>query len=63
MVKRRKIIERMKAGIYVPVTTTYVFMKLFDENGTNRSRWEEEDMNKYQAYICDELKDYLNIKK
>lgn len=63
VVKRRKIIERMKAGIYVPVTTTYVFMKLFDENGTNRSRWEEEDMNKYQAYICDELKDYLNIKK
>lgn len=63
VVKRRKIIERMKAGIYVPVTTTYVFMKLFDENGTNRSRWGEEDMNKYQAYICDELKDYLNIKK
>lgn len=63
VVKRRKIIERMKAGIYVPVTTTYVFMKLFDENGTNRSRWGEEDMNKYQAYIYDELKDYLNIKK
>lgn len=63
VVKRRKIIERMKAGIYVPVTTTYVFMKLFDENGTNRSRWGEEDMNKYQAYFCDELKDYLNIKK
>ena len=41
----------------------HVFMKLFDENGTNRSRWGEEDMNKYQAYICDELKDYLNIKK
>ena len=57
--KRKRIIERMKAGQYVPISTTYVFMKLFDEAGTSRSVWGEEDMRKYHDYICKELKDYL----
>jgi hypothetical protein len=57
--KRKRIIERMKAGQYVPISTTYVFMKLFDEAGTSRSVWGEEDMRKYHDYICKELKDFL----
>lgn len=57
--KRKRIIERMKAGQYVPVSTTYVFMKLFDDSGTSRSVWGEQDMKKYHDYICSELIEYL----
>lgn len=57
--KRRIIIERMESGQYVPVTTSYVFMKLFDKSGTNRTKWGVNDMKRYHEYICDELKDYL----
>lgn len=61
--KRKIIIDRMKNGVFVPVSTSYVFMKLFDEEGTRRTLWTEEDMKEYQKYICDELSDYLNIKE
>lgn len=61
--KRKIIIERMKNGIFVPVSTSYVFMKLFDDEGTRRTLWTEEDMRKYQKYICYELSDYLNIEE
>lgn len=57
--KRKTIIERMKNGVFVPVSTSYVFMKLFDEEGTRRTQWTEDDMKSYQKYICDELSDYL----
>ncbi len=57
--KRKRIMERIIAGKFVPTTTTYVFMKLFDEKGTSRSIWGESDMEKYHEYICTELKDYL----
>ena len=57
--KRKVIINRMKSGQYVPVTTSFVFMKLFDDSGVSRSIWGEDDMKKYHAYICSELVDYL----
>lgn len=57
--KRRIIIERMQSGQYVPVTTSYVFMKLFDKTGTNRTQWGVNDMKSYHEYICEELKNYL----
>ena len=57
--KRKRIIERTRSGQYVPVTTSFVFMKLFDESGTSRSIWSGKDMEKYHDYICEELKDYL----
>lgn len=58
--KRKTIIDRMKNGVFVPVSTSYVFMKLFDDEGTRRTLWTEEDMKSYQEYICKELGDYLN---
>ncbi|MBO5026810.1 MAG: DUF262 domain-containing protein [Bacteroidaceae bacterium] len=61
--KRKKIIDCMKNGVFVPVSTSYVFMKLFDEEGTGRTQWTEEDMKEYQRYICKELSDYLNIEE
>ena len=58
--KRKIIIERMKSGKYVPLTTYYVFMKLFDVEGTSpRTEWRNEDMEQYHDYICDQLKYYL----
>lgn len=57
--KRKKIIERMKNGVFVPVSTSYVFMKLFDDEGTRRTLWTEDDMKDYQKYICNELSSYL----
>lgn len=59
--KRKNIIERMRNGVFVPVSTSFVFMKLFDDEGTRRTQWTEEDMKSYQRYICEELRDYLNI--
>lgn len=59
VVKRKTIIDRMKNGVYIPESTAYVFMKLFDESGTNRTRWTVEDMLHYQKYMCEELHDYL----
>lgn len=61
--KRKTIIERMKNGVFVPVSTSYVFMKLFDEEGTRRTQWTEGDMKSYQKYICEELRDYLNTEE
>ena len=57
--KRKRIIERTRSGQYVPVTTSFVFMKLFDESGTSRSIWSGKAIEKYHDYICEELKDYL----
>lgn len=61
--KRNIIIDRMKNGVFVPVSTSYVFMKLFDDEGTRRTLWTEEDMKSYQNYICGELSDYINIEE
>jgi hypothetical protein len=61
--KRRIIINRMKSGTYVPITTYFVFMKLFDVDGTSpRTEWRKEDMVQYHDYICDQLQYYLPSK-
>lgn len=62
VIKRKRIAERIFLGKYVPATTSYVFMKLFDESGTSRSLWGRDDMDNYHSYICSELKDYLPSK-
>jgi len=57
--KRRIIISRILSGVFVPTATQYIFSKFYDEKGTNRSRWTQEDMVKYQKYIVKMLKEYL----
>lgn len=57
--KRRIIIERIKQGVFVPIATQHVFSKFYDDKGTNRSVWSQEDMESYQRYIVDLLKDFL----
>lgn len=61
--KRRIIIERMKTGVFIPTGTQYVFYKLFDTYGTNRSQWTQKDMETYHSFIYDTLKDYLSQEK
>ena len=61
--KRRIIIERMKTGVFIPTGTQYVFYKLFDTYGTNRSQWTQKDMETYHSFIYDTLKDYLSQDK
>ena len=57
--KRRKIIEKMENGVYIPTGTQYVFFKLFDQSGTNRSQWSTNDIQSYHRFVFNELKDYL----
>lgn len=57
--KRRIIIDRLKKGVYVPIGTQYVFSKLYDTTGTNRSTWSEADMQEYGRNITTLLEEYL----
>lgn len=61
--KRRIIIERIKSGVFIPTGTQYVFYKLFDNYGTNRSQWTQKDMETYNSFIYTTLKDYLSQDK
>lgn len=60
--KRRIILENIRAGVYVPLATQYVFAKLFDIKGTNRTRWTKEDMDEYNKFIYNNLKQFITPK-
>jgi hypothetical protein len=57
--KRRIIIDRIKQGVFIPAATQYIFSKFYDDKGTNRSIWAEEDMESYHKYIICMLNEYL----
>ncbi|MDE6668095.1 MAG: DUF262 domain-containing protein [Muribaculaceae bacterium] len=57
--KRRIIIDRLMKGVFIPIGTQYVFSKLYDPSGTNRSAWREEDMINYGTHITELLEEYL----
>ena len=50
----------MKSGKFILVGTQYVFAKLFDKKGTNRSYWTQDDMQAYHKFIYDNVEVYLN---
>lgn len=58
-VKRAKIMERLKNGIFVPSTTLYAFAKLYDESGGNLTQWGHSDKVKYHNFIIKSLKGYI----
>ena len=58
-VKRTKIMERLKEGIFVPTTTLYAFAKLYDESGGNLTQWGHSDKVKYHNFIINSLKGYI----
>ena len=63
-VKRNKIIEMDKNGMYIPYCTKMVFLKYYTNTEDSRSKfyyWAEEDRTSYINEIRDVLAEYLNI--
>ncbi|MBP0905587.1 DUF262 domain-containing protein [Mariniflexile gromovii] len=58
--KRKTIINRDKAGVFIPVCTKNVFLKYFSEYPPKISFWTEDDRENYEKDIYTVLKDYLN---
>ena len=60
-VKRREIIRLDKQGSFIPICTRRLFMKYYNEDGTNEQFyfWTKEDRKNYGSAIQETLKDYL----
>jgi uncharacterized protein with ParB-like and HNH nuclease domain len=58
--KRRKIIEKETAGVFIPICTKNAFLKYFDAKGsTGKVNWTISDIKKYRTEIADTLIDFL----
>lgn len=63
-VKRNKIIEMDKKGLYIPFCTKMVFLKYYSKSVDNNLHfWSYNDMSAYVGYINDILSEYLNDQK
>ncbi len=60
--KRKKILEKMKEGMFVPIGTQYVFLKAYSPKVDNLMYWTEEDANHYKNCIEDTLKNFFGVK-
>jgi uncharacterized protein with ParB-like and HNH nuclease domain len=60
--KRRKIIEKDKRGVFIPICTKNVFLKYFDTKGTSRTKWTIEDIKTYRNVITETLSEFLPSK-
>lgn len=58
-VKRKTIIEKEKAGTFVPICTKNVFMKYYSSKIEQMTFWGEKDRNEYFANIKSILEIYL----
>ena len=58
-VKRGKIILKDKAGIFIPICTKNVFMKLYNDNVDQMTFWGEKDRQVYLKDIDDTLHFFL----
>lgn len=55
--KRRKILERDKSGLYIPICTRHVFLKYYTEKAPKISRWDEAtDGKNYFRAITDVMR-------
>jgi hypothetical protein len=59
-VKRKVIIERDKAGEFIPICTKNVFLKYYSNSVKNLSYWGKEDRKSYCKDILETLKVYSN---
>ena len=63
-VKRNKIIEMDKKGLYIPFCTKMVFLKYYSKSIDNNLHfWSYNDMSAYVGYINEILSEYLNDQK
>jgi hypothetical protein len=58
--KRKTIIDRDKAGIFIPICTKNVFLKYFSDYPPKISFWTQDDRMKYEEDLYIVLKDYLS---
>jgi len=57
--KRNTIINRDKAGIFIPICTKNVFLKYFSEYPPQISFWTQDDREKYEDDLFKILSDYV----
>jgi uncharacterized protein with ParB-like and HNH nuclease domain len=57
--KRKTIINRDKAGTFIPICTKNVFLKYFSEYPPKISFWTQDDREKYEEDLFKVLNDYL----
>lgn len=63
-VKRNKIIEMDKKGLYIPFCTKMVFLKYYSKSIDNNLHfWSYNDMSAYVGYINEILSEYLSDQK
>ena len=62
-VKRNKIIEMDKKGVFIPYCTKMVFLKYYTNSAENQLHfWGQEDRKSYVKSINEALKDFLEPK-
>lgn len=61
-IKRKKIIENDKQGIFVPIATKNVFLKYYTKHSDNNLNWTQNDANDYLEIMKEVLKSYLTKK-
>ena len=61
-IKRKKIIENDKQGIFVPICTKNVFLKYYTKHSDNNLNWTQNDANDYLETMKEVLKNYLTKK-
>ena len=60
-VKREKIIELDKKGLFIPICTKNLFLKYYSKNPSQLYFWSENDRKDYLDEIKKKIKDYLNL--
>ncbi len=58
--KRKTIISRDKAGVFIPICTKNVFLKYFSEYPPKISFWTQDDREKYEEDLYKVLAEYLS---
>lgn len=62
-IKRKRIIENDKNGIFVPICTKNVFLKYYSKHSDNNMYWNQKDAKDYLETMKHILTDYLTIKE
>jgi len=58
-IKRDKIIEKEKQGVFIPLCTKNAFLKYYSKGVERMTFWEKEDRKAYKESIINTIEDYL----
>ncbi len=59
-IKRLRIIDNEKNGIFTPIATKNVFMKFYSKKVNEIQRWNKDDADSYLEEIKDKLKNFIS---